>query len=54
MQAPLKPYLRRKCDARPGTQTMMVRRILPQMMVLSVFRQIAFGLPTIAPINARM
>jgi hypothetical protein len=40
VQPPIKPYLRFKRKARPGVQPMIARRILPQKMVLSVFRQI--------------
>jgi hypothetical protein len=53
MQPPVKRCLRFKRKARPGTKAMMTRRILPQMIVLSVSRQIAPGLATITQMNAR-
>jgi hypothetical protein len=53
MQPPVKRCLRFKCKARPGTQAIMIRLILPQMMVLSLFRQIVPGLRMITQMNAR-
>lgn len=53
MQPPVKPCLRCKCKAKPGTQQMIARRILPRMIVLPVFRKIASGLTAIAHMNAR-
>ena len=52
-QPPDKPCLRCKCRARPGTQQVIARRILPQMIVLSVFRKTASGLMASAHMNAR-
>lgn len=52
MQPPIKPYLRFKRKARPGMQPMIARRILPQKMVLSVFRQITSGSTMMSRTNA--
>ena len=53
VQPPVKPCLRRRFDARPGTHPIIARRILPRMIVLPGCRSIACGSVPIADRNAR-